>query len=211
MQKVTEQILVRACLVILFLLSVMLVAILIVGPKEKETWGTITGLLAVVVAVIAVYPALRVLEIQEDANRPRPTPYFDFTSRYSLMQLKIKNLGGGVAYDIHLNWKTRLRNYKGKEITILDNVSSLVPQQETSVLVGPSPQMVKELSGKRFEGECRFKDAMGKVFCDGFVCSVEGHEEQLVHDDELPKTLRDLQEVPKELGRIADHLESHYS
>src|ERR1700728_1081866 len=131
MHKATEHTLVRTALAILLLLSSISAAILLIGPKDKETWGTITGLLAVVVAVIAVYPALRVLEIQEDSVRPRPTLYFDFTSRYSLLQLKIKNLGGGTAYEIHLSWTTRIVNHMGKEITRLDNIPVLIPQQES--------------------------------------------------------------------------------
>jgi hypothetical protein len=201
------KILVLTSLALVFLASVTLVGILLHGPMEKESWATLTGLLAVIAAVIAALPALRILEIQEDALRPRPYPYFDLTSRLNLLQLRVKNLGGGVAYDVELKWKSHPVDHKGDEITSLDHISVLLPQESASTLVGASVHIVKELTQSRFEGVCWCKDSTGKKHHDKFTCSVDANQKQLVHDDELPKTLRDLQEVPIELGRIADQLE----
>lgn len=198
----------RFCLAFVFVACITLVGFLLHGPKEKETWSTLAGLLAVIAAVIAVVPALRVLEIQEDALRPRPTPYFDLTSRYNLLQLRVKNLGGGVAYDVQLHWKTYPIDHKGNQVNSLDHISTLLPQESVSTLVGGSSEIVKEFSDRRFEGECSFKDSTGKTFRHGFVCSVDANQKQLIHDSELPKTLRELQDVPKELARIAEQLEN---
>lgn len=169
--------------------------------------GDTDGPDGVIAAIIAAIPALRVLEIQEDALRPRPTPYFDLASRYGLLQLRVKNLGAGVAYDVHIKWKVHPRDHQGNEITSLDQISVLLPQESASTLVGPSHTIVRELSDARFEGECSFKDATGKRIRQQFICSVDAHQKQLVHDAELPKTLRELQEIPKELGRIAEVIE----
>lgn len=185
-----------------------LAGFLLHGPKEKETWSTLTGLLAVIAAVIAVLPALRVLEIQEDALRPRPTPYFDLTSRYNFLQLRVKNLGGGVAYDVQLHWKVHPVDHEGNEVASLDHISVLLPQESVSTLVGVSSTIVKEFSDTRFEGECRCKDSTGKTFRSTFICSVDANQKQLLHDHELPKTLRELQDIPKELAHIADLLEN---
>lgn len=207
MHNACVRILVRSSLIIILVASLSLAGFLLLGPKEKETWATLTGLLAVIAAVVAILPALRVLDIQEDAMRPRPTPYFDLTSRYGLLQLRVKNLGGGVAYDVHLKWKTHPVDHKGEQVTSLDHISVLLPQQSVSTLVGPSAFVVKELSNSWFEGECLCKDSTGKRIREKFICSVDAHQKQLVYDEELPKALHDLQEVPKTLGRIADLLE----
>lgn len=66
---------------------------------------------------------------------------------------------------------------------------------------------MKGLSDARFEGKCRFKDVAGNEYCQKFVCSVDANQKQLLHDAELPKTLRELQEIPARLARIADQLE----
>lgn len=197
----------RASLILVLLASVTLAVLLLLGPKEKETWATLTGLLAVIAAAIGALPALRILEIQEDALRPRPTPAFDLTSRYGLLQLRVRNLGGGVAYDVQLKWKAHPTDHKGNEITSLDHISVLLPQESVSTLVGPSAHIVNELSQSKFEGECWCRDAVGRKLRQEFICSVDANQKQLLHDNELPKTLHDLQEVPRELGRIADMLE----
>lgn len=208
MHNVSVKILAKTILAIVFLASLALVGFLLHAPKEKETWATLTGLLAVIAAVIAAVPALRVLEIQEDALRPRPTPYFDLTSRYDLLQLRVKNLGGGVAYDVDLKWKTHPVDHQGNAIRSLDHISVLLPQESASTLVGAASRIVREISQSRFEGECSFRDSTGKKYSQKFICSVDAHQKQLLHDNELPKTLRDLQEIPTELSRIAKMLEN---
>lgn len=198
--------LVRVLLGIVFFSSIALIVFLLHGQREKETWAAIAAALAVIAAVTAAWPAIRLLEIQEDAMRPRPTPHFDLTSRYSLLQLRVKNLGAAVAYDVHLTWKTRPIDHKGAEITNLDRISALLPQESVSVLVGPT-QIVREMADNRFEGEIQFKDSSGRKYKEAFVCSVDGSLKQLVFDNELPRALHDLQEIPKELNRIAESFE----
>jgi hypothetical protein len=195
------------CLGIVLVTCITLVALLLHGPKEKETWSTLAGLLAVIAAVIAVLPALRVLEIQEDALRPRPTPYFDLTSRYDLLQLRVKNLGAGVAYDVQLTWKTHPVDHEGNEVRSLDRISVLLPGKSVSTLIGASHDTVKLFADTQFEGECRYKDSTGKGLRQNFIWSVDASQKQLLHENELPKTLRELQDVPKELARIAEQLE----
>jgi hypothetical protein len=200
----------RLCLAVVFIGCIALAIFLlwVYGTREKEIWATLTGLLAVIAAVIAAWPAIRFLEIQEDALRPRPTPYFDLASRYNLVQLRVKNLGGGVAYDVQLRWNTHPLDHEGNKITSLDYISALLPQESVSTLVGVCSTVVREFSDTRFEGECLFKDSTGKKFRQKFLCSVDASQKQLVHDDELPKTLWELQKIPEELSRIAKQLEN---
>jgi hypothetical protein len=195
------------CLGIVLMACVALAAILLHGPKEKETYSTLAALLAVIAAVVAVVPALRVLELQEDSLRPRPTPYFDLTSRYDLLQLRVKNFGASSAYDVRLEWETRPIDHKGETVRSLDHIAVLPPQESVSTLVGASHDTVRRLSDLRFEGECSYRDSTGRKYHEKFVCSVDASRKQLLHDNELPKTLRELQDIPKELGRIAEQLE----
>ena len=199
---------VYGCLAIVFTLcvGVGIFVLHLLGPREKETWSTLAALLAVVAAVTAVLPALRVLQVQEDSQRPRPTPYFDLTSRYGLLQLRLKNTGASVAYDVELQWKTPLVDDEKDLAKSLNRTSVLLPQESVSTLVGGAHEMVPKFADKRFEGECRFKDASGKKYKEAFVCSVDGNQHQLLHDTELPRTLRDLQDIPKKLDAIAEQL-----
>jgi hypothetical protein len=130
-------------------------------------------------------------------------PYFDLSSRYQLLQLRVKNIGPSVAYDVRLKWKDHPLDYKGEEITVLDEIPVLLPDQSVSTNVGTSFECVKRYSAMRFEGEAEFKDANGKSLHQKFVCSTQEHQKRLLHDEELPKTLYDLQKVPEQLEKIA--------
>jgi len=96
---------VRSLLAVVFFAAIALAFVLLMGPRQTETLATLTAVLAVIAAVISAWPSLRVLEMQEDATRPCPTPYFDITSRYGLLLLRVKNLGAGVAYNVRLTWE----------------------------------------------------------------------------------------------------------
>jgi hypothetical protein len=198
----------RFCLIALVATCIVFGGYLIYTKfDEKETWATLAGLLAVIAASIAVLPALRLLEIQEDTLRPRPTPYFDLTSRYALLQLRVKNCGAGVAYDVRLKWKKHPVDHQGNEVNSLDHIPILLPQESVSTLIGGSSDKVKELSKSQFEGECLYKDSTGKKLREKFICSVVGNQKRLLHDDEMLKALHDVQEIPKQLERIASLLE----
>jgi len=192
----------RVFLAVVFLAAFGLALFLLLGPKEKETWATLTGVLAVIAAVISAWPSIRVLEIQEDATRPCPTPHFDITSRYGLLLLRVKNLGAGVAYDVRLTWKKHPQNEEGEEVSTLDVVPVLMPQESVSVNMGRPHELFKKYPKMRYEGTVEFKDVTGIRIRQEFICSADEHRSRLVHDDEMPRTLYDLQKIPQELAGI---------
>ncbi len=202
------RVLTRLLLSVLFVACIALIVFLLCGPRTTETWATLTGVLAVLAALIAVLPSLRVIQLQEDASRPAPTPYFDITSRYSLLLLRIKNLGGGVAYDVRLNWEKHPQDQDGREVTALDQISALVPQQSASVLLGVPQKLFEKYEAMEFAGTLGFKDAAGKRWEHRFRVSADEHRERLVHDDELPRTLYDVQQIPKALDEISKAIQS---
>lgn len=189
-----------------FFAAIGLAAFLLFGIKGKQTLAALTGVLAVIAAVISAWPALRVLEIQEDSLQPRPTPYFDLTSRYNLLLLRVKNIGLGVAYDLQLTWNTHPRNEEGEEVSALDFISVLTPQDSVSVMVGRPQQLFQKYSTMRFEVTFEFRDAAKKKMRAAFVVSADEHRKRLVHDDELPKTLYELQQIPGKLDEIGKEI-----
>jgi hypothetical protein len=201
------KLLVRIALGTVFVATIALLIFVLVWHRDKEAWSTIAAALAVVAAVIAVLPALRVLELQEDALRPRPEPFFDLTSRYSLHQLRVKNFGGSVAYDVRLRWDDHPINHEGEKITSLDHIAVLLPGESVSVLVGASIKTVRQYGSSRFTGKVQFRDATGKIKRHPFVCSVDADQRRLHHDNEMIRTLYDLQKIPSELSKISGALQ----
>ena len=193
---------VRILLGTVFTAAIVLVSFLLLSPKSKETWATLTAVLAVIAAVISAWPSLRILEIQEDATRPCPIPYFDITSRYGLLLLRVKNIGAGVAYDVTLNWDKHPQNEEGEDVTALDSIAVLTPHDSVSIFVGTAHEVLEKYPTMRFEGKLEIKDVTGKHITQRFVCSADEHRKRLTFDDEMPKTLHDLQKIPEKLTEI---------
>jgi hypothetical protein len=93
-----------------------LVALFVREADKPETWTVTAAALAVITSVISTWSSRRVLEIQEDAQRPNPVPAFDFKSRYGLALFRVTNSGASTAYNIHLQWDVDLIDHHGKKI-----------------------------------------------------------------------------------------------
>jgi hypothetical protein len=192
----------RVFLGFVFLAAIGLALFLLTEPRDKETWVALTGVLAVIAAIISAWPSIRVLEIQEDATRPRPTPHFDITSRYGLLQLRVKNLGAGVAYDVRLKWNAHPQNEEGQEVSTLDTIPVLLPQESVSVNIGRPHILFNKYPKMSYGGVIEFKDLTRKCMKQEFICNADEHRSRLTHDDEMPRTLYDLQKIPRELEEI---------
>ena len=59
-------------------IGVAAVAIQKQGPADPVTWATIAAALAVIAAVASAWTSQRVLELQEDSQRPNPIPELMF-------------------------------------------------------------------------------------------------------------------------------------
>jgi hypothetical protein len=171
--------------------------------KHKDFVTALPGILAVVAATVAAWPTVRMLEMQRDALRPSPTPFFDISSRFGLLLLRVKNVGAAVAYDVTLTWDYHPKTEEGDEVIALDSIPSLMPQASASVNVGRPHELFKKYGEMQFSGIVEFKDVTGKKMRQRFKCSADEHRSSLTYDDEMTRTLYDLQKVPKELSEIA--------
>ena len=69
-------------------------------------------------------------------------------------------------------------------------------------MVGRPHQLFQKYPTMRFEGMVEFRDATKKSMRYAFICSADEHRKRLVHDDELPRTLYELQQIPNKLSEI---------
>ena len=116
-----RKVIVRVVLFVTGLLAVgSLVAVFIrSGPAKSETWMTTAAALAVLTAVLSAWAAHRVVEMEEDVRMPCPLPSFDFTSRYSLAQLRVTNFGASAAYNVKLTWDKPVLDEDGEPVRFL--------------------------------------------------------------------------------------------
>jgi hypothetical protein len=180
------------------------------GIDNPSAWATAAAALAVIAAVASAWTSQRVLELQEDEQEPNPVPLIDLRSRYQLAQFRITNTGGNSAHQVRIEWKQQLRNSKGEDVLLGRDVAiPVIPAGESaSVLLGASHAFMKAHADTTSRGTLSFENASGRRYRRPFVVSAEHERVSLVHDEELPKTLSELQKLPDELERVARELAS---
>lgn len=80
-------------------------------------------------------------------------------------------------------------------------IPTLSPGECASVLLGGSNDFFSKLKDTTCKGTITFKNAAGGTRSTEFVASAEHERNALVHDEEEPKTLYQLQRLPEALGR----------
>lgn len=209
-----NRLLTRAALGIAFVAAVAipLIALFVRGADKPETWTVTAAALAVITSVISTWSSRRVLEIQEDAQRPSPTPAFDFKSRYGLALLRITNSGAATAYDIHLEWDVDLTDHHNKKIGFFktenqDSIAILLPKESVSQVIDAPHNFLSRLPPTDFTGHIVFHDATEREYRRPFRLSARQYEGTPSNDEEWPKTQHELQKIPEELQKIRRLLE----
>lgn len=188
----------------LLALAATVISIWQLGPGNPSAWATVAAALAVIAAVASAWTSQRVLELQEDAQEPNPVPMIDLRSRYQLAQFRITNRGGSSAHQVRITWEQQLRDAKGEDVLLGRDVAiPVIPEGENaSVLLGSSHKFIDRHTDTTCRGIVSFENVTGRRYSKPFVVSAEHERVSLVHDEEMPKTLRELQRLPDELERV---------
>lgn len=204
----------RLALVIAFLaaLAIPVVAFIVRGPDAPETWTLAAAALAVVTSIISAWSSRRVVELQEDAQKPNPYPTFDLTSRFGLALLRVKNTGGTPAHNISLEWVPELENDRGETIgfpntTAAPAISVLLPGESISQIIGVHHDFFANHPETEFTGHVTFQDPSRHTYRRPFRLDARPYLGTPTHDDEAVKTHYELQKLPKELEGIRTVLE----
>lgn len=196
----------------LLAVAVSVSVLILRGPNKPETWTVIAASLAVITSVISTWSSRRVLELQEDAQLPNPTPNFDLKSKFGVALFTITNNGRSTAYNISLRWDVDLIDHDGKKIGFLKEsnragISQLLPSESLSQWIDIHAGFIRRLPEKDYSGQMTFEDARGKKFNRAFRLSAHQYHGTPAHDGEWTKTQYELQKIPKELENIRRLLE----
>lgn len=186
------------------------------GPSDPGAWATIAAALAVLTSVIGSWTAQRVLELEEDRQRPQPHLHFDIGSRDNLLLLRLTNSGGSPAFSLSIEWEepalfihqsipdgSREAHFSLTQ----PEVSVLQPAESFALAVASSAEFLKA-PARVYSGSIRFKDSAGRETTTRFQLSAEHYRFALRHDTEDLLTHKKLQRVPKELEGIAEAIKA---
>jgi hypothetical protein len=129
----------------------------------------------------------------------------DLRNRYQLAQFRITNHGGSAAHNVRITWQQQLRDAEGKEVLLGQSTAiPVIPERESaSVSLGSSNAFVLKHPDTTCRGSVNFENASGRKYSKPFVVSAEHERVALVHNEELPKTLWEIQKIPGQLERVA--------
>lgn len=209
-----SRILSRIALGISFLLAAAIpfAAFVIRGPSQPETWAVAAAALAVMTSVISTWSSRRVLELQEDSQRPNPYPTIDVNSRHQLAMLRIKNTGGTPAHNVSLDWDTALLDHDGNKIGFstesdVPSITTLLPGESISQIITVTHEFIKNHPEGDFTGRIKFEDASGLKYKKNFRLDGRQYARSPTYDEEGPRTHYQLQKIPEELNGIRRLLE----
>lgn len=173
--------------------------------------ATISASLAVLAAIVSAWGAIKIVEQSEDSQKPYPYPSFDVESRYSLIQLVIKNYGGSPAYNIKVIFDKPILDSEGTQVRFSDSeeisdAAILLQNEHVSVLVDASHKIFPKYNDLNFSGNITFENSSGKKTKNRFTISLEQYRKTLAHSNENLKTSYELQKLPKVLKEISNEL-----
>lgn len=104
-----------------------------------EEWNTIAASLAVIVAIVTLYTSMKVTWKNEDEQEPDFLLNWDFKSNNVSNYITIKNIGGGSAYDVSIEWTKTLKNFNNESVSF-GNIPTLSKNQQVKTLVSTISQ-----------------------------------------------------------------------
>ena len=174
------------------------------------------GSSAILTASISALIAFRSAELTEERLRPYPYPYIDLRSRLDLAQLRIKNVGGTAAHDIYLEWTgnsipKKHEEKDGTDIPLLaygkeNAISILLPYESISEFLDSAAKISEQakVEDTVWKGFINFKDARGQRHRNPFIMDMKNFRRGLTYDTEEPKTMRELQKLPKKISELTE-------
>ncbi len=202
----------------IFLGLALLLAMAVIGivfsqsnSNVASVGATLAGALAVVTAVVSAWGAQRVVELEEDRQRPYPYPSFDLSSRYGLVLFRIENSGGSTAHDICIEWNSEPVSSGGKEVRFSADdeeiqVPVLLPSQSISKMIDGHIEFFQPDQTHQHSGIIKFKDPSGRKYSHQFKMDAEMYRGTPTHSEEEVKTLFELQKIPEHLKKLENEL-----
>lgn len=183
--------------VLLIAISVISVAFYKLGGGDKDVWATVAASLAVITSVFSTYSAQRLLEENEDSKKPLVLPTIDHKSRSGFLMLRLQNFGGGIAYDICIEWEKPLFNTDGRIVTFNQSgdggpeLRVLMPQDSLATFVNVQNQWLEKYKDDRenFCGTVKFTDSRKRRYEEKFAFNVHQIAKSQVYDTNLDNAL----------------------
>lgn len=205
----------RKILQTLFVLFLIASILLVIISYYNREWQTITAAISLIIAIISGWIAYEVFYRQSQSEKPQIILRFDFRSRHSLVLLVVENLGKKPAFEIKIKWNRELLNNNGEPVKFnkYDNTSEipvLNANEQTSVIIDAPNSLFDRYKGDDmdFSGTITFKENIRtkRTTSYPFFLSLKHYGNSPMIENEEPKTMFELQKIPKKLDEIKNEI-----
>lgn len=197
---------------------IILLLYLLISFSINQDYNSIIGIASILIAVFSLIVTTVSVNQFNDSKLPQIIVDFDFEARYSLVLLKIINLGEMTAYDIRIKWDKPLLNRKGENIATLGGIKNTIQipvlqyNQNLFFTIDSTSKFFEENSDDqlRFSGEIEFslRKSKKRKIKQKFYIDAVPYRKTLLYGNENFKTEFELQKIPKQLESIANELKN---
>lgn len=188
---------------VVILLLYTIIELFINGLYDNDT--LIVESISLLIALISLVIAYSSIMISLENKRPVISLNLDFNSRYNQVQLDIQNIGERGAKNITLCYSNNSvwNNGVNKDLSIIASSISVLPQGHS----------VKKILGIQSEVDINamtvvsltYTDLSGIIrFTDDVTIDLNDYKHSLSYENDLTRTLYELQQIPKELKALGD-------
>jgi len=185
---------VRTSIISLLILILAVTTYFCYQAYQKAEWGTITGGLAVVAALLTVVSSISLTWRLEDEKEPYLNIFFDSKSHVRGTSLVVRNDGGSPAFNIRLEWSEVLLDTYGQQVQFNEHphgfdILILNPGAKVSRFVNGTIAMFEDYDdtpvpiykGTLYYSTSRFKKSKLKQ---DFQISIEHIRKSLLSEDD---------------------------
>jgi hypothetical protein len=182
---------------------------------RNNEWGSVTAAISLTIAILSGWIAYETFYRQTQSIKPQIVIRLDFESRYDVILLVVENLGQKPAFNISIDWNQELLNLKGNKIRFNKHCTDidfpvLNSGERTSVIVDLASKFYSERTSENmdYDGVIKFQESLSskRKTSYPFQFSFKHYSFSPSFENEIPKTMYELQKIPKHLEQIKNEI-----
>lgn len=193
--------------------TILIVSSLVLGliSMQNKEWEALTASISLIIAIISGWIAYEGFHRQSLQEKPQIILRLDLRSRYGLILLVAENIGKKPAFNIVFKWNQNLLNHKGEIVSFNkydkhSDIPVLNINESTSVLIDSHSSFFEKYKDDElnYSGIIEFQESLYSKRKQSypFHFSLKHYAKSLSFENEEPKTMYEIQKIPKKLDEI---------
>ena len=206
---------IRIVFIFIGVLSILLIYFALANTDlvKANAYSIVAASMAVITALFSSYSSIKLIENEEDKNKPNISISIDCFSRYGLVQYKICNNGASAAKDIKIVFSKDIYE-ENADNTILSKIDGkiinyLAPFEELYIPIGVHVKVFDTMKKQVYSGKLLYSDSVNKKYQDMFIVDFDKYKDNITHSDEIGKMAYELQNLPEIVRKLENRFDNY--